>query len=223
MFTARSPRRVSGGRAASWLVEPGPDGGAVLVEPGRRQVGLAAPAVRVVVEAQGGPGQLDRAEDGVLHREDEALRAGLVPVVDLVDAADLARRDAELGEPGEQVGAAQDANAASITSTRCSRWSPGPRCSRAAGPPGRCRTPRRSAPTSPRRRSPPGPAPSEAWNSPYGASAGWWLPWARPTCPATVYAVPWKAWTPTTEASSEVRTTRPRPVISRSRSAAATP
>src|SRR3954470_20045336 len=65
--------------------------------------------------------------------------------------------------------------------------------------------------------------PSAQWNRPYGAIEGWWLPCARPTWPATVHAVPWKACTPTIAASSEVRTTWPRPVRSRSSSAASTP
>src|SRR5215217_1405324 len=52
---------------------------------------------------------------------------------------------------------------------------------------------------------------------------GWWLPCAWPTLPATVHAVPWNACTPTIAASSEVRTTWPRPVRSRSISAASTP
>ena len=50
--------------------------------------------------------------------------------------------------------------------------------------------------------------PSRQWKRPYGAIDGWWLPADRPTSPATVQRVPWKACTPTTDASSEVRTTR---------------
>jgi hypothetical protein len=65
--------------------------------------------------------------------------------------------------------------------------------------------------------------PSAQWNRPYGAIDGWWLPCARPTFPATVHAVPWKACTPTIAASRDVRTTWPRPVRSRSISAASTP
>ena len=66
-------------------------------------------------------------------------------------------------------------------------------------------------------------APSAQWKSPYGQIDGWWLPWARPTSPATVYRVPWKACTPTIAASSDVRTTCPRPVRDRSCSAATHP
>ena len=65
--------------------------------------------------------------------------------------------------------------------------------------------------------------PSRQWNRPYGAIDGWWLPCARPTSPATVHRVPWKACTPTTAASSDVRTTVPTPVRCRSLSAATTP
>ena len=65
--------------------------------------------------------------------------------------------------------------------------------------------------------------PPAQWNRPYGAIEGWWLPCAWPTLPATVHAVPWNACTPTIAASSEVRTTWPRPVRSRSSSAASTP
>ena len=65
--------------------------------------------------------------------------------------------------------------------------------------------------------------PSAQWNRPYGAIDTWWLPWARPTSPATVQRVDWKACTPTVAASSEVRTTVPLPVRPRSTSAASTP
>ena len=51
----------------------------------------------------------------------------------------------------------------------------------------------------------------------------WWLPWARPTSPATVQRVDWKPCTPIVAASSEVRTTVPLPVRPRSTSAASTP
>ena len=61
------------------------------------------------------------------------------------------------------------------------------------------------------------------WKSPYGAIEGWWGPDIPGTSLATVQRVPWKACTPTTLASSEVRTTRPRPVRERSCSAARTP
>src|SRR3954451_14684731 len=57
--------------------------------------------------------------------------------------------------------------------------------------------------------------PSWQWNRTYGAMDGWWLPCARPTCPATVHAVPWQACTPTIAATSDVRTTSPWPVRSR--------
>ena len=58
---------------------------------------------------------------------------------------------------------------------------------------------------------------------PYGAMAGWCDPLRPGTSPAMVQRVPWKACTPTMPASSEVRTTRPRPVRVRSWSAARTP
>ncbi len=58
---------------------------------------------------------------------------------------------------------------------------------------------------------------------PYGAIDGWWSPASPGTSPATVHRVPWKACTPTIPASSDVRTTRPRPVRARSCSAASTP
>ena len=60
-------------------------------------------------------------------------------------------------------------------------------------------------------------------NMPYGAIDGWWSPERPGTSPATVHLVPWNACTPTMPASSEVRTTRPRPVRVRSCSAATTP
>ena len=60
-------------------------------------------------------------------------------------------------------------------------------------------------------------------NMPYGAIEGWWSPDRPGTSPATVHLVPWKACTPTMPASSDVRTTRPRPVRVRSCSAASTP
>ena len=58
---------------------------------------------------------------------------------------------------------------------------------------------------------------------PYGAIAGWCAPETPGTSPATVQRVPWKACTPTTAASRDVRTTRPRPVRVRSWRAAVTP
>ena len=60
-------------------------------------------------------------------------------------------------------------------------------------------------------------------NSPYGAIAGWWAPAMPGTSPPSSQRVPWKACTPTTPDSSEVRTTRPTPVVWRSCSAATTP
>jgi hypothetical protein len=60
-------------------------------------------------------------------------------------------------------------------------------------------------------------------NMPYGAIDGWWSPASPGTSPATVQRVPWNACTPTMPASSEVRTTRPRPVRERSCRAATTP
>ena len=60
-------------------------------------------------------------------------------------------------------------------------------------------------------------------NMPYGAIDGWWSPASPGTSPATVQRVPWNACTPTTPASSDVRTTRPTPVRVRSCSAATTP
>ena len=60
-------------------------------------------------------------------------------------------------------------------------------------------------------------------NIPYGAMAGWCDPLTPGTSPAMVQRVPWNACTPTTPASREVRTTRPRPVRIRSCSAASTP
>ena len=60
-------------------------------------------------------------------------------------------------------------------------------------------------------------------NMPYGAIDGWWSPESPGTSPATVHLVPWNACTPIIPASSDVRTTRPRPVLARSCSAATTP
>ena len=77
---------------------------AVLAQRGRRGVLAAPTGIPVVVEADRRPGQLDVAEDGVVDVEHQALRTGLVPVVDAVDGADLAGRDAQLGEAGEQLG-----------------------------------------------------------------------------------------------------------------------
>ena len=73
----------------------------------RRGVGgcevLAAAAREgVVVEADRRARDLDPAEHRVVDVDDEALAAGLLPVVDAVEGAHLARGDAELGQPGQQ-------------------------------------------------------------------------------------------------------------------------
>src|SRR3954451_14994132 len=47
-------------------VQPGADGVVVLTEPRRRQVDLASPGVRLVVEAQRRSGELDRTEPRML-------------------------------------------------------------------------------------------------------------------------------------------------------------
>ena len=55
-------------------------------------------------EAQRRPGQGQRARGGVLDGDLQALRLDLVPGVDLVQGAHLARGDAGLGQPVEQLG-----------------------------------------------------------------------------------------------------------------------
>src|SRR5690606_21728377 len=65
--------------------------------------------------------------------------------------------------------------------------------------------------------------PSLQRNVPYGAIDGWSLPADSGTSRATVQRVPWNMCAPTTDASSDVRTTAPRPVRSRSYRAASTP
>src|SRR5690606_4857912 len=66
------------------LVQPGPDRLIVLAEEGRRTV-LAR---RRPVEPQRRPRQLDPPELRVVDLDDEALRAGLLPLVHLVDRPD---------------------------------------------------------------------------------------------------------------------------------------
>src|SRR5690606_39443796 len=77
------------------LVQPGPDRLIVLAEEGRRTV-LAR---RRPVEPQRRPRQLDPPELRVVDLDDEALRAGLLPLVHLVDRPDGPGGDARLAEP----------------------------------------------------------------------------------------------------------------------------
>ena len=69
---------------------------------GERRARPAA-AVRVVVEADRRAGQLDGAERRVVDVDQQALRAGLLPVVDVVEGAHLAGRHPRLRQPLEPV------------------------------------------------------------------------------------------------------------------------
>src|SRR6478752_8454854 len=55
-------------------------------------------------EAQWWAGQLDRSEHRMLDVDQQALRAGLIPVVDLLQVLDLATGHADGGQLREQVG-----------------------------------------------------------------------------------------------------------------------
>ena len=89
-------------------------------------------AVRTdVEEPQRRPGQRQPAERRVLDVDEQALRERLVPAVDLVDGADLARRDADLREPGQQVlggdvgeGPLEQGDHLVAVARRGRRWSP---------------------------------------------------------------------------------------------------
>ena len=178
-----------------------------------------------VSNRSGGPGSCTRPSVGWSTSTSRPWLSGLVPRVDLVERADPSGRDAGLVEPGEP-------------GVRRSRSRVAPRSPRSA--PARCCDPLplgrepgvRRRPARGRRRRPatagrcrrrPGSCRRRPGTTPYGAIAGWWLPLACGTSPATVHRVPWKAWTPTIAASSEVRTTVPRPVRSRAARAVATP
>ena len=52
----------------------------------------------------GGPGSVTRPASGVLDVDEQPLGPGLLPVVDPVEGAHLAGRDADRREPGQQVG-----------------------------------------------------------------------------------------------------------------------
>ena len=76
-----------------YSLEPGSDGLVVLAEAGRREVGLAGAGVRVVVEAERRAGELDAAEGRVVDVDQQALGQRLLPLVHLLEVADLAGRD----------------------------------------------------------------------------------------------------------------------------------
>ena len=63
----------------------------------RMRVGLAPTSQGVVVQPERRARELDRPEKWVIDIDDEALAAGLLPVVDAVERPHLPGRDAELG------------------------------------------------------------------------------------------------------------------------------
>ena len=89
----------------------------MLTEQGRRQVHLPAAAVWAVTEAQWRAGKFYAAQDRVFDVDQQPLRPGLLPAVDLVEGAHLAGRDADLVEPG-QPGSAAGAGAALLDPAR---------------------------------------------------------------------------------------------------------
>ena len=95
------------------LGEPHTDGGVVLAEQWRRRVLSpvcipAGPGVAVIAaEPQVRTWKLDAAEEGMLHCDHQALRAGLLPVIDLVDGADRAHGHAGVTEQPKPVPAAR--------------------------------------------------------------------------------------------------------------------
>src|ERR1700744_6071916 len=84
------------------LIEPAADGLVVLAQGRGRSVRVPAAGVGVVVETERRAGQPDRAEDRMLHVQDESLAAGLFPVVDAVQGLDLAGWDTELGQQRQE-------------------------------------------------------------------------------------------------------------------------
>ena len=187
----------------------------VLAEQRRRQVRLAGAGVGVVVEAQRRSGQLDRPRASGARRRSAAPATASGPRRRRRRACAPCRPACRRGEPLQPV-LGRVGGAAPPRSRRPAR--------RGARPaPGWWRTAvvRRSRaaaanalplPLGCRTRS--GPARRRCGTGRTARSTGGGCPArAAPRAP-TVQRVPWKACTPTTPASSEVRTTRPRPVRS---------
>ena len=137
------------------------------------------------VEAQRRAGQRDRAEAAVLDVDEQPLRAGLLPVVDAVERADLARR---ARRPAR--GRRSDVVDEPVGERRVHQRRSAPRGARRGRGSARSAGPSASSPTTGAnlRHSPSLPTAtctiaSLQRNEPYGEIDGWWLPCARGTSP----------------------------------------
>src|ERR1022692_927853 len=90
----RGPPRRPGGLGVL-VGQPAADRLAVLVEQRRRQVLSPSGLPAAGLEPQRRPGQPDRAERRMVHLDQQPLRPGLLPGVDLIEVTNLARRDPE--------------------------------------------------------------------------------------------------------------------------------
>ena len=207
------------------VVQPGPDRVAVLVQQGRWQV--VAPGHLVAVggeEPQRRPGQGQRPEGAVLDVDQQALAGGLVPLVDLVEGAHLARRARRRRRAGPAAARPPSPRSRLDDLDHPGRGSPPARCwSPSPRRPGRARTPRRAVATGPRCRPRSGPRRRGSGTGRRARWTGGGCPGPGRPRPRPSTGCPGSACTPTTAASSEVRTTVPRPVRCRSCSAARTP
>ena len=149
----RCRRRGAGDSSGAVPREPGADRGAVLVEGGRR--GVRRPGdlrPRRSKNRSGGPGSCSRPRVACSTSISRPWLRGLVPGVDLVEGAHLARRDADLGQPGQQ--RRRPSSARTPPSTNSMSRSRFATRSRVGGQtrawPGRGRSRRRTAATAPR-------------------------------------------------------------------------